>query len=71
MKGQLKEVQAAGEATDKQVGHLISAERACIQVPEIIKRQALSTYQFGQVFSMWVHPYILNSGRTHARIPHK
>jgi hypothetical protein len=69
MDGQLKEMQGSGKITTQQVNHLINAERAWIQVPEIQLRQKLSfvTPETNQ-FHIWMHPYIVNNGRTQARI---
>jgi hypothetical protein len=69
MEGQLQEMREAGATTRRQVEHLINAERAWVQIPEIILRQKLSFMTPTQEqFHIWLHPYIVNSGRTHARI---
>jgi hypothetical protein len=63
------EMRSGGETTNRQMQHLINAERAWIQVPEIIMGQRLShlTPATNQ-FHIWLHPYIVNNGRTQARI---
>src|SRR5216684_5200141 len=69
MDKQLKEMQTSGVQAGKQTEHLINAERAWIQVPEIILRQKLSfVTPPPTTFFIWLWPYIVNNGRTHARI---
>ena len=67
--GQLEEMRKAGQVTNKQVQHLINAERAWIQIPEIILSKGLSAVvpEINQ-FHIWVHPYIINNGRTQGKI---
>jgi hypothetical protein len=57
------------KAIEGQTKHLVNAERAWIQVPEVIMLQKLSFYipPPGQLF-VWLHPYIINNGKTQARI---
>jgi hypothetical protein len=57
------------KAIRRQTEHLVSSERAWIQVPEVMLGQKLSFVTPSQTpFFIWLHPYILNNGRTHARI---
>jgi hypothetical protein len=68
MKGQLQEMQDAGVQTEKQGRHIVNAERAWIQVKEIILLQKLSFVVPILHRVVWLHPYIVNNGRTHARL---
>jgi hypothetical protein len=66
---QAKELRSGGGTTNLQLRHLINSERAWIQVPEILLRQKLSLVTPSQdEFHIWLHPYIVNNGRTQARI---
>lgn len=48
---------------------VVNAERAWIQVTEVILQQALSLFNPApDNFFVWFHPYIVNNGRTQARI---
>jgi hypothetical protein len=67
--GQLEEMRSGGKVTTQQVQHLINAERAWIQVPEIIMTQILSIFKPPEdAFFVYFRPYMLNTGRTHARV---
>jgi hypothetical protein len=65
----LRHIARQADYTKDQIRHLINSERAWIQIPEIILEKQLSAVvpELDQLH-VWLHPYIVNNGRTQARI---
>jgi len=68
-KSTFKAINRQADLAAAQIGHLINSERAWIQVPEIIMFQILSGYTPAPTIPfIWFRPYIVNNGKTQARI---